>query len=505
MYIFDADIVFTGANIYAADAVYEDGALAVKDGKICFVNETPAKSLLGYAANFTAHKTFSLPRNWYIVPGFIDMHIHGGYGMDVMDASKETLPIISRALPQEGVTAFLATTNTQAPDKISAAVLRACDYQQSQYDAGCRTEQRQLEVTYVQPVRSTSMYDGNVYDGYKHDAHHAAEINGFAEVVEAVATTEIVEATCTTEFLGAELLGLHLEGPFISPHKAGAQAAQYICAPDSAMLQAWHAMAGDSLKVITLAPEIAGSEELIRYAVHHHIIVAIGHSDASYDEACVALTAPYSCSHATHFFNALPPLQHREPGVAAALLLDSDVTIELIADGIHVHPAMLELALRLKGADKIILITDAIRAKGLDDGDYEFGGQDVRVSGGAAYLLEGIGAFGVGAVDFGTADANCNLGVKAPEKNSRVLAGSVLCMDVAVRNMMQFTGCALSDAIKMASTNPAQKLGVFHSKGSLAVGKDADLVLLNENYEVMLTLCRGEICYMAPDMCDRFL
>lgn len=264
---------------------------------------------------------------------------------------------------------------------------------------------------------------------------------------------------------GAELLGINLEGPFISAAKAGAQARECIQKPDVNMLRAWHEIIGDGLKVITLAPEIDGSRDLINYAVKHGIVAAVGHSDASFEKMCDAINL--GCNHATHLFNAFPPLHHREPGGVLALLLDPRVTVEAIVDGVHLHPAIVQMILRLKGNDKVILITDAMRAKGLGNGDYELGGQKVRVMGGEARVIDATGESGA-------------------------LAGSVMKMNEAFRNMIKFTGCSVDDAVKMTSTNAAQKLGVWQRKGSIAVGKDADIILLNENFDVMLTLCRGK-------------
>lgn len=170
----------------------------------------------------------------------------------------------------------------------------------------------------------------------------------------------------------------------------------------------------------------------------------------------------FGCTHATHLFNAMRELHHREPGIVLAALLDERVTVEVIADGIHLHPAILRLILKVKGADKIILITDAMRAQGMPPGRYELGGQEVIIKSNTARLKNGM------------------------------LAGSILTMDVALRNIMDFTGCSLSDAIIMAAANPAKKINVFDRKGSIAIGKDADLVLLDENYHVRLTHIKND-------------
>lgn len=457
------DTILTGAVIHADDGSEQPGIITIKDGKIHSVaslsttttantiDTTNASVLSRSTTNCSTAaktKTITLPPEWHVVPGFIDMHIHGANGADTMDATAGALRTISRALPREGVTAFLATTTTQSRVAITAALQCARTYQQ----------------------RQSLLYAHNNYHG----------INNYGDT--------------DHNSSGAELLGINLEGPFIAPNMAGAQDKQHILQPNLSLLKEWHTIAGDSLKSITLAPEIAGSDALIKYAVENNIIASIGHTSATYAVARSALmpTHMYRCSHATHLFNAFPPLHHRAPGAATAVLLDRDATVELIADGVHIHPAMLQLAIQLKGIDKTILITDAMRAKGLGDGDYELGGQMVHVRCGVARLAR-PGAMSVAS----TINANNEGNGKNGDDDNRALAGSVLTMDAAIRNIVSFTNCTLRDALIMASTNPAGKLGVFANKGSLTVGKDADILVLNNNYAVMLTMCRGKICYMV--------
>lgn len=408
-----ADIAFVGARIYSEGEILDDGLIAVKKSKIHSISSRSR-------ADFKAEQVFTLPSNWHVIPGFIDMHIHGAYGADVMDASHDALATISRSLPREGVTSFLATTIAKSCDNISAALSNVRDYQSFQSSEEDRD--------------------------------------------------------------GAGLLGVYLECPFISPGKAGAQSPQHILKPDVVQLKKWHAIAGDSLKVVTFAPEVAGNVALMEYALQHQIVAAIGHTNATYEDIYAVLQQLAAshhgfAAHATHLFNAMPPLAHRAPGAVAALLLDAAATVELIADGLHLHPAILKLALKLKGKDKVILVSDAMRAKGFGDGHYEFGGQNVNVVNNTAYL-DGDGV-------------------------NKTLAGSVLKMDAAVRNMMKFTGCPLADTIQMVSMNPAHRLGVAARKGSLAVGKDADVVVLDENYNVMLTMCAGRIIFVTTQPLDK--
>ncbi|MDQ0207320.1 N-acetylglucosamine-6-phosphate deacetylase [Alkalicoccobacillus murimartini] len=262
---------------------------------------------------------------------------------------------------------------------------------------------------------------------------------------------------------GAEVLGIHLEGPFINPVMAGAQPKQHIIPSDIPLFQKWQQIAKQQIKLVTLAPEQTGGIELIRYLEKQGIIASIGHSNANFDEVEMSIQA--GAKQVTHLFNQMRGLHHREPGVVGACFLTDELKAELIADGKHVHPSIVKLTFMQKTAEQIILITDSIRAKGLEEGTYDLGGQNVQVKDGTAILPDGT------------------------------LAGSVLRMDQAIRNMISYTGCSLEDAIKMASLNPAKQLHVSHRKGSIAVGKDADIVILNEHNEVLLTFCRGHLVY----------
>ncbi|TSB47347.1 N-acetylglucosamine-6-phosphate deacetylase [Alkalicoccobacillus porphyridii] len=262
---------------------------------------------------------------------------------------------------------------------------------------------------------------------------------------------------------GAEVLGVHLEGPFINPDMAGAQPKEHIMPGDISLFQKWQQAANQQIKLVTLAPEQEGGAELLNYLDKQGIVASIGHSNASCHEVDTFVQA--GAKQVTHLFNQMSGLHHREPGVVGACFLEDKLKAELIVDGIHVDPRIVNLTLQQKSSENIILITDSIRAKGLENGIYDLGGQDVYVENGRASLVDGT------------------------------LAGSLLRMDEAIRNMLEFTGCSLADAIKMASLNPAKQLNIDDRKGSIAVGKDADIVILNDKNRVMLTFCRGQLVY----------
>lgn len=340
----------------------------------------------------------SLPASWHIVPGFIDAHIHGARGADVMDATPAALAAIAGCLPAEGTTAFLATTMTGSAEAIEAAL---------------------TNVAHFRPRPGQ-----------------------------------------------AEVLGIHLEGPFISPDKAGAQPVAHVVPPEIKQFQRWQQASGQQIRVVTLAPEQPGGTDLITWLTAQGIKASIGHSACNAAQAEAAIRA--GAGRGTHLFNAMDGLHHRQPGAACALLNAEQTRCEIIADGLHVAPAMVALAHHVLGSRRLMAITDAMRAKGLGDGEHELGGQAVQVRNGQARLADGT------------------------------LAGSVLHLDAAFRNLLAFTGCQWADAVAMSSTNAAHDLGVAHRKGHLDAGFDADLVVLDEQQQVRLTVCRGQVAH-DPD------
>ncbi|MCA1033770.1 N-acetylglucosamine-6-phosphate deacetylase [Bacillus infantis] len=261
----------------------------------------------------------------------------------------------------------------------------------------------------------------------------------------------------------AEMLGIHLEGPFINEKRKGAQPLEHILKSDVELFKAWQEKSGQLIRLVTLAPELEGGKELVRHLAETGVIASIGHSDADYEEVREAVEA--GATHVTHLFNGMKGLHHREPGTAGAALLFKELIVEMIADGVHVRPEMIKLALNSKGMDGMVLITDSMRAKCLKNGTYDLGGQDVTVKDGMALLEDGT------------------------------LAGSILRMKDSLKNMTKFADITLAEAVKLASENPAKQLKVFDRKGSIAEGKDADLTVLNENMDIVLTICRGKVAY----------
>lgn len=333
-------------------------------------------------------------KGWILFPGYIDVHIHGSFGHDVMDAAEEALHQLGRSLVQEGVTGFLATTMTQS----------------------CFA----IEKTLATIARFTSGIDE------------------------------------------AELLGVHLEGPYISARRAGAQPIQYIRQPSILEFNRWQNLSGGRIKQITVAPEVKGGFDFVEALSKEEIIVSIGHSDATMEE--VAKAVKVGVKQATHLFNQMRPFHHREPGVVGSVLIEKHVKVELIVDFVHSHPKAVELVYRLKGASGIILVTDAMRAKGLSYGAYELGGQTVSVTQKGAHLPDGT------------------------------LAGSVLTMAIAVKNMQAVTNCSLQELVAMSSTNAAKQLNL-KNKGYIAEGFDADLVVVDQQLTVQKTICRGKVVF----------
>lgn len=377
-------------NVVMEDRVIGQGAVIIQNEKIVYAgpaSDIPT-ALSGETGN-VIHET-----DGYIVPGFIDIHVHGGGGEDFMDSSKEVLDTITSFHASQGTTTMLATTMT-APKEWIDKVLREVN------------EYRSNPMPY------------------------------------------------------AQLAGVHLEGPFISPKWPGAQNPDHISLPNVDWLISWEKMYPGLIRQVTLAPEREGAHEVIAWLKQHHITAALGHTDATYEEVEAAVEA--GLHHAVHTFNAMTPLHHRKPGTAGAVLSDPRISAEIIADGIHVHQAAVSLLAQLKSSlHKLVLITDAMSATGLADGNYMLGDSPVVVKDGVARLEDGV-----------------------------TLAGSTLTMIRGFQFLVQKAGLSIVEASQAASRNPASLLGILDATGTIECGKQADLLLLDSSLELKEVWIKG--------------
>ena len=260
------------------------------------------------------------------------------------------------------------------------------------------------------------------------------------------------------------ICGIHMEGPYLNKRFKGAMNENYLWKPDvESWKKIWEA-SGGYIKIMTIAPELPKALEVMRAAAQEGVVLSIGHSMAEYDEVLNAIDN--GAAHVTHIFNAMQQFHYRNPGIVLASLLHNELKIELIADTLHVHPAVMQLLLKLKGASGIILVSDSIRAGGMHEGEYEFADQKIFLKGKKAFLADGT------------------------------LAGSTLTLNLAVRNMVEAAGAKITEAVRMASLNAVKVLNLDHKKGILAVGKDADITVLDSSYDVKLTILNGRIVYI---------
>lgn len=268
---------------------------------------------------------------------------------------------------------------------------------------------------------------------------------------------ETVRQLKKKEYEGAEILGVHMEGPFISEKFKGAQNSKYIIKPDFDLIKDYT----DVIRLITIAPEIEGAQDFIKKVKQEtDIVLSMGHTAATFEEAKEGIV--YGISHATHLFNAMTGLHHRNPGAAGAALCH-DITCEIIADTIHIHPALYSALLKLKGLDHMVLVTDCMSAGGKEDGEYELGGQKVFVKDKQARLKD------------------------------NTLAGSVLNLNDAVLNVSKYTDCSIPRLIRLVTLNPAKVLGIEDRKGSLETGKDADIAVFDEEMKIHMTIGKGKV------------
>jgi N-acetylglucosamine-6-phosphate deacetylase len=335
-----------------------------------------------------------------LAPGFVDIHMHGGAGLDVMQAGLADLPRLNKFLTTHGVTGYFPTTVAAPLDQTYRSLERLADA--------------------IEAAQGSLPSDGDAVQ--------------------------------------ARPLGIHLEGPFLSHKRRGVHPPEYLVEPTLEVFERlWQAARGH-VSMMTIAPELPGALEVIAEAARRKVCVSIGHSDAVLEAARAGVRA--GARHATHTFNAMRPLDHRDPGILGEVLTDNGLTADIIVDGIHVAPEVVQIFLRALGLDRSVLITDATAAAGMPDGIYQLGPIQVEVKDGKC-----------------TKDGN--------------LAGSVLTMDRAVRNVTRFAGWTLQEAVRAATLNPSRAAGLTRGHGVLAPGAEANIVALSPDGEVRKTIVRG--------------
>ncbi len=380
--------VLTGARVVLPGGVVDNGRVTVEGTRITAAGSA-ADTASGHGEE--AVEALDLPGRW-IVPGFVDLHVHGGGGASFSAGTPEESLTAIRTHRLHGTTTMLASTVTGDLDDLA----------------------RQAAVL-----------------------------------------SELVEQ--------GELAGIHFEGPFISPHRCGAHQPSLLRAPDPADVRKLVDAARGTARMMTLAPELPGGLESVRLLADSGVLAAVGHTDSTYEATREAVEA--GATVATHLFNAMPSLLHRAPGPIAALLEDERVTIELINDGTHLHPAMLELAFHRAGADRVAFITDAMGAAGMNDGRYPLGPMEVEVKDGVARISDG------------------------PTAGS--IAGSTLTLDRAFQRAVTIDGLSVAETVRALSATPARLLGIADRVGSLEAGKDADLVVLDDDFRLRGVMRRG--------------
>jgi N-acetylglucosamine-6-phosphate deacetylase len=369
-----------------------DAGILIRDGEIEAIGPRESLAVPAGAREISAPDRIA-------VPGFVDVHIHGAGGHDVMEGTREALRAVTRTVARYGTTSILATTVTAGMDYTLQALEGISRYIAAQHEA-------------------------------RQDAGEP----------------------------GAEIIGLHFEGPFLNPARRGVHPAEHLQLPSAEALEKLLHASGGNARILTIAPELLGAMPCIDAARKAGMVVAMGHTDATYEQARAGIA--HGVRHAVHVYNAMRPFSHRDSGVIGAVLTSPEVSGELIADGVHVDEAAMKMLLQAKGAGGVILVSDGLSATGMPDGKYLLGKFEVTVSGGVCRNSEGT------------------------------LAGSTLTLDRALRNIVAL-GASLGDALRMLTLNPASLLGIEFKKGSLRAGADADIVLLSADLRPAQVLLRG--------------
>jgi N-acetylglucosamine-6-phosphate deacetylase len=384
----DRVLVVDAGSILSPTEKFSPGRIIIRNGRIDAVGLLSDLRLPENAEHVEALRHT-------VVPGFIDPHIHGSGGADVMDATFASMNTISRTLASHGTTSFLPTTVSAPPEILGSTLDR------------------------LSPLLQES-------------------------------------------FEGATPIGIHLEGPFISGQKRGTHREVHVRLPDQTLLSDWIHRAHGTLKLLTMAPELDGATTVTRFARASGVTVAMGHSNASFEEAVAA--SNNGTHYAVHTFNAMRAFSHRESGIVGAVLSDDRIFAEIIVDGIHVSPEVVRIFARSKGRERILLVTDAISATGMPDGRYSLGTDKVEVQAGVCRDDEGR------------------------------LAGSTLTQDAALRNFVAYSGMRMEDAVFGLTLNPARALKL-EGRGCIEPGAHADVVILNDELRVMKTFAEGRLVF----------
>ncbi len=366
-----------------------DSVIVVEDGKITQMGHRDEVRIPADAEHFAAGDRI-------VIPGFVDVHIHGAGGHDVMEGTAEAIAKVASTVARRGTTSLVATTVTAPPEET------------------CKS------------------------------------LEGIARYIRSKRNTE--------SRFAAEVLGIHLEGPFISPARRGVHPADSIVQPSKELFEEFVAAADGFIRILTLAPELPGALDLIERAVAKGIVASMGHTDATFEQARAAIQR--GVTHAAHMFNAMRPFSHRDTGVIGAVLTSAEVIAEVIADGHHVDSPAMEILLRAKGLDGVVLVSDGTAATGMRNGNYRLGNFEVSVTDGVVRNSEGK------------------------------LAGSTLTLDRALQQIVAL-GVPLLEAVRMATLLPARRLGLGGKKGVIAVGADADIVVLNPDLRIAGVMTRG--------------
>ena len=386
-------LAFTAGRLLTPTDAVEHPLVLVEQGRVLEISGRSSRPVPGGVSTLDFGDRV-------MAPGYVDLHIHGGAGYDVMDDSAEALPAIEQLLARHGVTSYFPTTVTAPMDATLRALERLAD----------AIEKREHE-----------------------------NVDGESRALP---------------------LGIHLEGPFISHARRGVHPPENLLAPKLTTFERFWQAARGRIRMMSIAPELEGAPEVIAEAARRGVCVSLGHSDADFAAAERGIAA--GARHATHTFNAMRPLDHRSPGILGAVLTDRRLSADIIADGVHLDPAIVKLFANAKGPEQTVLITDSISATGMPDGRYRLGSFEVDVR-----------------------DGKCMADGK--------LAGSVLTMDRAVRNLARFAEWDLPQAVAAASQNPA-RVARIANKGILAAGADADFVVLSPEGEVLRTFVGGVEC-----------